>query len=61
MKEYTAKELLKKYKGKYINTHGTYDYTSRQWLFEVRGVSKTIKENHNLPEVELTFYKGATQ
>ncbi len=55
MKWYTAKQLLKKYNGKYIDTYPLH-YESKnkngKWetVYEVRGVSKTIKENYNLPE-----------
>jgi hypothetical protein len=52
-KQYTQDELLKKFKGKYIYTCPTYDYSKGEWLYEVRGTSKTIRENHNLPEEEL--------
>jgi hypothetical protein len=50
MKQYTAIELIKKYSGKYIDVYPTYDYKKQQWLYEVRGVSKIIRENYNLPE-----------
>ena len=50
MKTYTANELVKKYKGKCIDTYPVYDYKTQQQLYEVRGVSKTIRENYNLPE-----------
>jgi len=55
-KYYTAKQLLKKYDGKYIDT---YPHHYERWndkthqyvtVYEVRGVSKTIKENYNLPQ-----------
>jgi hypothetical protein len=52
-KQFTEAALLKKYKGRYIDTHATYDYTKREWLYEVRSVSLKIKENHNLPEEEI--------
>ena len=53
--KFTKEELLKRFKGKYINTY-VYHYDRKDengnWipLYEVRSVSKTIKENHNLPE-----------
>jgi hypothetical protein len=50
---YTEQELLKKFKGVYINTYPTYDYSKGEWLYEVRGKSKTIRENYNLPEDEI--------
>lgn len=49
---YTAAELRKKYTGKFVNTyplHYTYqDPKSGRWttVYEVRGVSSTIKENY---------------
>jgi hypothetical protein len=52
-KQYTQDELLKKFKGKYIYTCPTYDYSKGEWLYEVRSKSKTIRENHNLPEEEI--------
>jgi len=53
MKLYTEKELLKKYKGKYIDTYATYDYQLSEYRYEVRSVKSTIHENHNLPEGEI--------
>jgi len=56
MKKYTAEELKKKFKGKYINTYPDHYYkyngVACKWItgYEVRGVSKTIKENYNLPK-----------
>ena len=49
----TETALLKKYKGKYINTRATYNYTTGEWMYEVISVSRKIKENHNLPEDEV--------
>ena len=55
-KLYTAAELIKKYKGKYIDT---YPHHFEYWndelhryetVYEVRGVSKTIRENYQTPE-----------
>lgn len=57
MTYYTKEQLLKKYKGKYINTYPHF-YEQRdengKWitLYEVREVHKTIHENCNLPEEE---------
>lgn len=54
--QYTKEELLKKYKGKYINVyplHHSYRNPKThlfETIYEVRGVSKTIRENYNLPE-----------
>tara|TARA_Y100000034_G_C6634747_1_gene277261 strand:+ start:280 stop:471 length:192 start_codon:yes stop_codon:yes gene_type:complete len=56
MKLYTASQLCKKFDGKYIDTyprHHEYwnDKTNQyETVYEVRGTSKTIKENYNLPE-----------
>ena len=56
---YTAQQLCEKFKGKFINT---YPYHFEYWndkihkyetVYEVRGASKTIKENYNLPEDEI--------
>lgn len=52
-KLYTESELLKKFKGVYINTYPTYDYSKGEWLYEVIGISKTIRENYNLPKDEI--------
>lgn len=58
-KMYTAEQLIKKYKGIYINTYPNhYSYQDEKTgdyvtLYEVRGTSKTIKENYNLPENEI--------
>ena len=55
-KLYTAAELIKKYKGKYIDTYPHhYEYWNDtlhrfETVFEVRGVSKTIRENYETPE-----------
>jgi hypothetical protein len=55
-KLYTAQELCKKYKGKFIDT---YPHHHEKWcdklhkyitVYEVRSVKSTIHENHNLPE-----------
>ncbi len=52
-KRYTATELLKKFKGKYIETYRHYDYVTKETTYEVRSVKRTIHENHNLPEEEI--------
>ena len=54
-KTYTAEQLKNKYAGKYIEVYPKhYDKkdSNGNWVtvYEVRGVSKTIKENYNLPE-----------
>ena len=50
MKTYTKEQLLKKYKGRYINTISTYDYVEQIFMYEVISVKSKICENHNLPE-----------
>jgi hypothetical protein len=50
MKLYSATELTRKYNGKYIYVYPVYDYDKHEQKYEVRGVSKTIKENYNLPQ-----------
>jgi len=55
MKTYSANELIKKYSGKYINVYPVYDYDKHEQRYEVRGVSKTIKENYNLPQDEINI------
>jgi len=50
MVTYNEKELVKKFKGKFIDTSAIYDYSKQGWRYEVRSVKKTIHENHNLPE-----------
>tara|TARA_R110000868_G_scaffold5681_3_gene33595 strand:+ start:2765 stop:2941 length:177 start_codon:yes stop_codon:yes gene_type:complete len=52
-KKYTAEQLIKKFRGVYIDTHPTYDYSKGEWLYEVRSTSRKIRENHNLPEEEI--------
>jgi len=56
MKTYRANELIKKFKEKFIDT---YPHHYKYWndkinkyetVYEVRGISKKIKENYNLPE-----------
>jgi hypothetical protein len=56
MKYYTKEQLLKRYKDKFIDT---YPHHYEKWndkihqyetVYEVRGISNTIKENFNLPE-----------
>ena len=56
MKTYTKEQLLKKYKDKYISVYlHHYKYwndkiNKYETVYEVLGVSNTIKENYNLPE-----------
>ena len=55
-KWYKKEELLKKFAGKFIDTYPLhYEYWNEktnkyETVYEVRGTSKTIKENYNLPE-----------
>lgn len=55
MKLYTKEQILKKFKGKYIESYKHYNYTTKETKFEVRSVKNKICENHNLPEVEIKF------
>ncbi len=55
MKLYTKEQLLKKFRGKYINTYKHYNYSTREYEWEVRSVKNKIWENHNLPQEEITF------
>jgi hypothetical protein len=56
MKKYRKEELLKKFKDKYIDVYPLhYEFWNNktnkyETIYEVRGVSKTIRENYNLPE-----------
>ena len=56
MKTYTADQLLKKYKGKFLDAyphhHEFWSDKTHQYetVWEVRGVSSTIKENFQTPE-----------
>ena len=58
-KHYTKTELLKKFRGRFINAYPHhYVYTNPktgryETVYGVFGVSNTIKENHNLPEDEI--------
>jgi len=53
--KYTAEQLLKKYKGKFIKVY-PYHYEKKDkhgnWItvYEVLGVKNEIAENYNLPE-----------
>lgn len=62
MKYYTAEEIIKKYKGKYIDTyprHYVKKDSQGNWItvYEVRSVKRKICENHNLPE-DCLFKRG---
>jgi len=57
MKTYTAAQLVRKFAGKYIDVyphhhiHWNTKLIKFETVYEVRGTSKIIKENYNLPEV----------
>tara|TARA_A100001201_G_C4072321_1_gene196227 strand:+ start:996 stop:1163 length:168 start_codon:yes stop_codon:yes gene_type:complete len=55
MKLYTKEQLLKKYRGKYVDIYPHYDYMTRETTYEVRSVKNTIHENHNPPEEAITL------
>ena len=58
-KLFTADELLKKYKGKFIDTYPHYDYLTKEKKYEVRSVKSKIAENHETPEeVVYGYAKG---
>jgi hypothetical protein len=48
MKTYTKEQINKKYKDKYVDVYGTFDYTTRTYNYEVRKVYKVIHENTTL-------------
>ena len=56
-KLYTKEELIKKYAGEFIDTypHHFEKRVNNKWVttYEVRGVSRTIKENYNDPTVDI--------
>ena len=56
MKLYTKEQLLKKFKGKYIETCKHYDHYTKETKYEVRSVKNKICENHNSPQEEITLY-----
>ena len=53
---YKKEELLKKYKGRFIDIYPLhYEYwndkiNKYETVYEVRGISESIRENYNLPE-----------
>ena len=54
-KIFTKEQLLKKYAGRFIDVYPLhYEQKDKhgKWVtvYELRGVSRTIKENYNLPE-----------
>lgn len=48
MKKLTAKEVYKKYKGKYIDFYRTWDYSKDCYFYEVRKFFSSIHENTEL-------------
>jgi len=60
-KLYTATELLRKFKGRFIDTYPHhYDYRNPQThrfetVYEVRGTSRTVRENYETPEEVLSY------
>lgn len=53
---YTKQQLIKKYKGKFVDVYGYYNYKKQCWEFEVRGTSKVLRENFDLPEDAVAGY-----
>lgn len=49
-KKMTQAQVNKKYRGKYVRVLKTYDYESRQWMYEVGKVYSKIHENTTLGE-----------
>jgi len=55
-KYYTKEQLVKKYSGRFIDTYPHhYEYWNDrthqyETVYEVRGISKTIRENYESPE-----------
>jgi len=48
MKKYTAEEIQRKFKNRYIKVLEQYDYSTRQTLYEVIATYKTIHEDTTL-------------
>lgn len=46
----TQAQVNKKYKGKYVEVTKRYDYSNQSYYYEVKRVSKTIRENMTLGE-----------
>lgn len=55
MKQLTAEQVYKKYKGKYIRVYRTMDYTKHVYVYEVQKCYKSIHENTVLCD-SLDFY-----
>ena len=55
-KLYKEKELITKFKGKYIDVYRHYDYITKENTFEVHSIKNKCWENHNLPEEIISWY-----
>ena len=53
---YTKNELLKFFKGKFIDVYAHYNYTTKETTFEVRSIKNVIWENHETPEEIINEY-----
>ena len=53
---YTKNELLKFFKGKFINVYPHYNYTTKETTFEVHSIKNVIWENHETPEEIINDY-----
>ena len=53
---YTKNELLKFFKGKFINVYPHYNYTTKKTTFEVHSIKNVIWENHETPEEIINDY-----
>lgn len=53
---YTKNELLKFFKGKFIDVYPHYNYTTKETTFEVISIKSVIWENHNPPEEIVNDY-----
>ena len=49
-KKMTAKQINKKYKGRYIEVSKTFDHSEGVWMYEVGRTFKEIHENTTLGE-----------
>ena len=49
-KQYSAKEINRKFKGVYVEVISSYDYPKNCDMFEIVKKSKTIRENMTLGE-----------
>lgn len=44
----TKEQVNKKYKDKYVDFYGTFDYSTKEYVYEIRKVYKEIHENTTL-------------